>query len=395
MPDIEAPPAPGAQEPTGIQAALAAARETLADRGSLFSPEVEDTDDVDGTPPDDDGGEEAPADEGEEEAEEEDEELEEDPGDGLEDEEGEDEGEGEAEEEEVEAALFTATIPGRGPDDDDIEIEVTDQATADALNRLKNGYMRGDQFRDAMAEVTGAQEELYEIEEQFGVDPAGFVLQHLDEKHLATVALALVVEPKAWASLQKTLTRLIDNPQELRTLQAEAKSARLETKEALKEARTTRTRQNENAAALQGAIDRMVPEDMGESKRDRLIRDMTRDVVEHINRNKIEAMEPKDLVTVLADRLELNGIDPLEARSAVKDGSRTRSTPTTKKKKVGKPKSGKQLARASAKRRRVAAAPGAGKKAPPTQPKTLPAGQTIQERLKEVRKRGLGSILGR
>lgn len=291
---------------------------------------------------------------------------------------------------------FVAVLPGRGPDDDDIEIEVSDQATADRINHMRNGFMRGEQIRASIAELQGAQEELAVIEDQFAFDPAGFVLDNVDAKQMAQVTLGLLVQEGVWDALQKTINKLVDDPGELRTLRAEAKAARLETKDELKKLADTRKTQNANAAELRDAIDLIIPDTMDDAKRARLVADVSRDLVEHINSQNLKKLDPKSIVTIVADRLELHGIDPLDARKALKSGKPNRGGVSTKKKPKTKPKSGKQLRKASARRKKVAAAPGPGRKAAPTPPKKLQAGQTIKERIASIRKAGgLGKFLGR
>ena len=388
--------------------AIKKARENLRDKGTMFvAPEEEEKPEAKGEP--------------EAEAEDEDKEVEEEvvedetdeaekpddepPADEKEAEEPEDASKGEVDEAEKEPEevdkeaeddkTFTARLPGRFPDDDDVEIEVDDQKTAERINQLRNGFMRGEEVRKATDELQAAQGELAKIDEAFTIDPAGFVNDHIDAKIAPQVALALLVQPNIWKELEGTINTLLQNPQELRTLQAEAKAARLETKQMLKDKMETRKRQDENSKQVEEAIDLIAPEDMEESTRQVLIRDMIRDVMEHISRNKLEELKVKDVPMIVAERLRVNGLDPLQAQEAIKNGKRSRGKPSLKKKPKVPPKTGKQLVKASAKRKKVAAAPGAGKKAAPIEPKRLPAGQTIKERFAEVRKRGgLGNILG-
>jgi hypothetical protein len=391
--DQDTPP-----EPTGIAAAIAKARETLADKGTLGGDDDPPADPPDDEPEDEDQPEDEEdddelPDEDDDGEDEEEEEPEESEGDDGEDEESEEE-EGDEDEEE-EPKRFTASLPGRHPGDPDVEIEVDDQATAERINQLRNEGMRREQFDAGMAEITAAQEELAQIEEAFTIDPAGFVLDNLDEENAPNVALALLTEPKIWEALQSTVDALLSDPKELRTLQAEAKAARLETKQRLRDASERRKVQEANAREITGAIDVMIPEAMSQAQRSALVKDLTRDIKEHIERNNLQSLDVKDLPTIVSDRLQLNGIDPLEARKSIKNGKRSPAKPTTKKRSRQKPKSGKQLVKASAKRKKAAASPGPGKKAAPTDPKKLPAGQSIQDRIKAVRKAGgLGTFLG-
>ncbi len=196
----------------------------------------------------------------------------------------------------------------------------------------------------------------------------------------------------SWESLKAQIDRLFSDPQELRTAQAESKAARLEAKDKLEKRIEQRKENQETGTKLRDAIDLMVPETMAEKTREQLIADLTRDTSDHITRNKLVKLDVKDLVPILAARLESSGIDPLDARKAILNGSRSRGKISTKKGPKKKPKTGTELARASAKRKKVAAAPGPGKRAAPTQPTKLPAGQTIKERIAAAREHGIAAL---
>ena len=213
-----------------------------------------------------------------------------------------------------------------------------------------------------------------------------------NKEELAQVALALLTVPEVWERINAQVDKLFTNEGELRTLQAEMKANRLESKEKLQERAAQRKENAESGRKLAEAIDLMVPEELTDSKREQLIMDLTRDATDHISRNKLEKLDVRDLVPILASRLETNGIDPLDARKAIQNGSRSRGKISTKKGPKKKPKSGQELARRSAKRKKVAVAPGPGRKAAPTQPTKLPAGMTIKESIALARKKGLAAF---
>ena len=396
--------------PPTIEDALAQARATLEKKGTMMAMVDDDKDgdkeeDADGKEEGEGGEEDEEKEAGEEEGDEdaegdEDKEGDEsDEGDGA----GDDEGDGddvdgdeeEEEEEEEEKKRHTVKLPPREADGEDFEIEVDDEETAERLNQMRNGFMRGEEHREKEANLQIRENELAGISESFEVDPAGFLMEYVDAKDLPQVALAILVHEGVWEKLESVVDKLIGDPKELRTLQAEAKASRLETVAELQKTREARVEQSKNGQQLRDAIDLIVPEKMASAIRTQLVQDLTRDLVEHIQRNKLQTLEVKDIPTIVAARLETNGIDPLDARTAIKDGARSRGRLSTKKGPKKKPKSGKELVKASAKRRKVAAAPGAGKATAPTQPTKLPAGQTIKERLALVRKEGgLGKFLG-
>ena len=385
--------------PATIEEALAKAREVLADKGTMMAmvEESEDKEDADGE--EEAGGEEdEEKEEGEEEGEQEseDKEDEEDRGSDADDETDDVEGEEEKEEEEEEEKKpITVSVPGRHPNSEDIELEVEDEEIAERLAHLKSGFLRGEEVRERELAMTASEDAMAALSEEFAVDPAGFVMQYTENKEeLGNVALALLTVPEVWDAISGQVDKLFSDTGELRTLRAEIKANRLEAKDRLQKRAVLRKENAASGKKLGEAIDLMVPESIDGTKREQLITDLTRDTTDHITRNKLEKLDVKDLVTILAGRLETNGIDPLEARKAIQDGSRSRGKITTKKKRPEKkPKTGKELATASAKRKKVAAAPGPGKRAAPTQPTKLPAGMTIKESIELARKKGLAAFL--
>ena len=387
--------------PPNIADALARAREVLADKGTMMA--AADEEEGDGEE-EAEGKEDEEEEEGEEEGgetgedDEEDEEGKESDADDETDEveeEGEEEKEGEEEEEEEEKKdePITVSVPGRQPDDEDLEIEVDDQELAERINHLKNGFMRGEEVRKREGEIDASEGAMEELSDAFEIDPAGFVMQYVEEKDLPQVVLALLTQKPVWDALAETVDKLFGDAGELRTLQAESKAARLEARQSLQKRSEDRKQDAKRSKELSEAIDLMVPETMAEKAREQLVMDLTRDTTDHISRNKLGEFAVKDLVPLLAARLETNGIDPLDARKAIQNGSRSRGKISTKKGPKKKPKTGKELATASAKRKKVAAAPGPGKKAAPAQPTKLPAGQTIKERIAEAKKHGLAALL--
>lgn len=387
--------------PDTIADALARARETLADKGSMMAT-ADDDEGGDADEEDADGGEEEEG--GEEDQEEEageeeggddeggaDEEAGDSGDEGGDGEDGADEEDGS--EEDGDSKPITVKVPGRQPDDEDIELEVEDQETAERIQHMMNGFMRGEEVREREVAMNASEDSMAELSQAFEVDPAGFVMEYAEKDELPQVALALLTIPEVWSEVSAQVDKLFTNEGELRTLQAEVKANRLEAKDKLTKRSVERKENAENGRKLATAIDLMVPESMTDSRRDQLIADLTRDTTDHISRNKLGSLDVKDLVPILASRLETNGIDPLDARKAIQNGSRSRGKISTKKGLKKKPKTGQELAKASAKRKGAAAAPGPGKKAAPVQPTKLPAGQTIKERIAAARDKGLAAFL--
>lgn len=290
---------------------------------------------------------------------------------------------------------ITVSVPGRHPDDEDIEIEVDDTELAERIAHLKSGFLNGEQVRQRMGELDASEDAMEELSESFETDPAGFLMEYVEEKDLPAVVLALLTQKPIWDALADTVDKLFTDNAELRTVQAESKAARLEAKSKLEKRILERKAHQKNGKELHAALDLIIPEEMKEATAKQLMVDLTRDIEDHISRNKLGSLAVKDLVPILAGRLENAGIDPLEARKAIQNGSRSRAKVTTKKGPNKKTKSGSELAKASAKRKSVAAAPGPGKKAAPTQPTKLPAGQNLKERIAAAKKHGIAALIGR
>jgi hypothetical protein len=384
--------------PPTIEEALAKAREVLADKGTMMAmvDDKEEEDDAgsegESEAEEEEGGEEEAEEEGDQDAEGEEGETDAEGDAGDADDEV--EGEEEAEDEEAKDEPITVSVPGRHPNSEDIELVVEDKEIAERIAHLKSGFMRGEEVREREVAMGASEDAMAALSEEFAVDPAGFVMQYTENKEeLSQVALALLTLPEVWDSVSGQVDKLFSDTGELRTLRAEIKAGRLEAKDKLTKRSAIRKENAESGRKMADAIDLMVPDSIDGTRREQLITDLTRDTTDHITRNKLEKLDVKDLVPILAARLETNGIDPLDARKAVQDGSRSRGKITTKKRPEKKPKSGKELARASAKRKSVAAAPGAGKKAAPTQPTKLPAGMTIKESIALARKKGLAAFL--
>jgi hypothetical protein len=383
--------------PPTIEEALAKAREVLADKGTMMAmveeKEEEDAESESESEAESEEEEEQEGEQGEDEGGEE-REAEEDAEDAGSDADDEVEGEEESEEEEAEEGeTITVSVPGRHPNSEDIELEVEDKEVAERIAHLKSGFLRGEEVRERELAVGASVTAMEELSESFAVDPTGFIMEYTDKEELAQVALGLLVLPEVWDAISGQVDKLFSDTGELRTLRAEIKASRLEAKDRLTARSARRKSNSESGKKLGTAIDLMIPDSIDGTRREQLVRDLTRDTTDHITRNKLDSLDVKDLVPILAARLETNGIDPLDARKAIQDGSRSRGKITTKKRPEKKPKSGKELARASAKRKSVAAAPGAGKKAAPTQPTKLPAGMTIKESIDLARKKGLAAFL--
>ncbi len=180
--------------PPTIEDALAQARATLEKKGTMMAmvdddKTGDDEGDADGEKEGEGGEEDEEEEAGEEEGDKdaEGDEDEEDGGTDADDDADEVEGEEEDEKEDEDAddkKSHTVKLPSREADGEDFEIEVDDEETAERLNQMRNGFMRGEEHREKETNLQVRENELAGISESFEVDPAGFLMEYVDTKDL-------------------------------------------------------------------------------------------------------------------------------------------------------------------------------------------------------------------
>lgn len=72
---------------------------------------------------------------------------------------------------------YVVRLPGRNRDepDEEIPIDGLTQAQKERLAQMRNGYLRGEEYRQARAVVDSAYEELVEMQAEFAADPVHFL----------------------------------------------------------------------------------------------------------------------------------------------------------------------------------------------------------------------------
>ncbi len=301
------------------------------------------------------------------------------------------EGEGEGEGE-VDAELIVA-IAARREGDEDIEITVDDTETAERLRQLNNSAIRGEELKRQQAKVESDQAEIEDMESYISTDPAGFIINNVPPEVIEIVALTLITQKEIWEKVQPRLEQLQD-PQELRLIQAELKTERLEAEKLLGKRAEGRRHSKQQAKIILQGIDRMVPitDGITESRREAIIGSVQTAVAAAVREKRLTTIDVNDLPLLASAALRQHGIDPLAAAASLKDGG-GESEPGKKPPAKKKQKTAKQLKSASDKRKKAAASSPAGAGAPAAAPK-LPAGQTIAERIALAKEKGIGTLLG-
>ncbi len=302
---------------------------------------------------------------------------------------------------------FLVTLPGleeRG--EEPIELETGDKETFERINRLKNGYVSGQQLKAGHDENARKAADLVEVEDAISIDPTGFVLEHIPEQLQSEIAMQLLFEPSVLAKIAEklgagenptSLSEILENPDTLRITQAELKNQRLELRDQLRVHNEDQKAMRANGEAIATEIQSLIPEEITGSKRNLLFGDALRDVKDRCTRLKLRKLDPRDVKLIVADRFREQGIDFAKPRTNGEGSSPTRAAPTPGQPAAaatGGERTGTELVQARAVRRAAAASAPAGAGAPAAKPRPeLPP--TTEGRIALIRKIGLRAALGR
>lgn len=235
------------------------------------------------------------------------------------------------EDEEEDEDLVTLTFPGRKPDDPPVEITMTreeaeeqgydPQELVERNRQLNNGYAR----RQALqAERQEFEAERDEFMEGLRTDPAGFITQHVDPKLRAEVAetVLLELEPDEFKKVRDRVDKWSRNPENRESERTKAELRRLKAEKERREQGAQKDTVKENVRQIGTAVTDLVPEDMDDERAEKFFRIAVREIQDHIQREKLDVLEPEKVPEVLASSgvLEAYGLSP--------DGSATEGSPS-------------------------------------------------------------------
>ena len=285
-------------------------------------------------------------------------------------------------------------LPPRREGDEEVEIVAENLEVAERLRQLKNQAIAGGQLQEREAKVETDLAQIEEMELQIGTDPVGFILKNVPEQTIGLLTLALVTDQNVLASIKDQLFPALNDEKELRTLRAELKGERAEAKNSLRDAVEAKRYGKSQAKIIRGAIAQMVPvsDGISESRRTAIIQDLELAAATEVRSKQLQKVEPGDLPVLLSAKLRAHGIDPLAASKAITDGANSEVGSTSSPKKKAKRPTTKELKSAATRRKKAAAVTPPGGSAPATRPK-LPEGQTLSDRFKLAREKGLGALL--
>jgi hypothetical protein len=292
-----------------------------------------------------------------------------------------DEGDGSAEGEDV----FVLALPPRreGEADVDVEFRGLDQQTREDLARMRNGYMRGESFRQEMSQVSEIRDELLDIRDDLAQDPAGFILGHIHESFLPDTAR--VVLARLWEN-QEVADQLMDMIEGWNADPAKRAAFLQEQQTASQQRQQERPPVEVRRAgrALNNAILGLIPEGTPQPRGRGFFVAAGEALRAHIIENNLEQLDPKEVPGLLTPLLKGFGFEAPTPKAPPADAGRR--TPAAAAAAAAGPgtatatDTGKTLAAASARRRSLTGVAPAGPTPAVTRP-TPPPGQTVEQRL--------------
>jgi len=295
------------------------------------------------------------------------------------------EAEGEAEEGgEEEEEFVTVAIPGRRPNETK-EVAVS-KSLAEDLNRLRRGYLRGEQLRAQQNKLQEQQAENAIIDQQLEVDPAGFILERVHASTRREVLLALLTDPTLAADdqVRELLDQWDGDPDSRKDAAKRLQESRSQTV-ARRVAEKAATKEVARIAAHVAHL----AQDLDDERGDVFYKTSLTLVQQEAKRRGTVKLTDQEVTDLLKHHglLSAYGIT-VAAGKGSKPGSKAPSKVVTPEEARA---TGQQLVQNSVRRRSAAAVAPAGAGAP-SSATTLPKGQTIEERIETVRKRGLSSF---
>jgi len=314
------------------------------------------------------------------------------PGEEQEEEEEQKEGETKEGEEEQQPEAIVIALPELRRGQDPIELEVDEQEVADAINALIKGNARRDQFNRAMEDVQTQREELATVEDMLLVDPVNFVIDHVNPQVRTQIALHLMSLPEVYEEVVKQFTGPEGEEVDREKIALRLRSERTERKSESVPEIQARANARSQGRIIANAVEQMIPDTFEDDDAASLRDDMLRDLRDYVDQNNVTSLRPDELPGILERRLLQYGIEPEEAAellsanapAPIRGRSPSRSTAGGKNGGAPARSAGQRFKQGAENRRRAAAVPGTGAGAPPTRI-TLPAGQTIEQRVASMR----------
>jgi len=262
------------------------------------------------------------------------------------------------------------------------------------VRMLKNNGLRREEYNRQLGSLREQQVEVEEFVTRVQTDPVGLFIDNANpQTKEALVREVLLNEPELREKVSEELLDFDTNPATFQKAQAEAKALRLERQQELYQRQSEIRAAEAQAARVIQAVNQLIPGNAPEEDADAFFRDSMQYLEYVANKHGADQVTEQAVPELLRDRLRRYGLDKAEdaagdesedGASDAKKGSRSK-TATLEDAKEGQEK----VAAKSKKRKKVVAAAPAGAGAKSSTGIKPPKGQTVSERLKWAREKGI------
>ena len=196
------------------------------------------------------------------------------------------------------------------PNGQPIVINAPDAETFEALQRLQNGYMRGEQARAVSSEAREVIDEFEEFREGLRLDPLTTIESALTVDQAEMLVRSLVTHPALFQRLAADLEAIASGDEDaVQRLRERAESARHKLRDSARTELESQRAIKQNARDIQSVVGRLVPEGFTDEQREFFYRDARYDIQEWQARTGQSMVPPNMVAQILAPRLKLYGVD--------------------------------------------------------------------------------------
>ena len=305
--------------------------------------------------------------------------------------------EGEPAEEDVleeDEDVYEAKIPGRRDGDADIELEIAGLTSdeQEGLNRLRNGYMRGEDYRAQLAKFTDLRSEVETVAREMSMNPIGYINHSLEGDSKVELAKFLLTQDGVFDAVAPLLADWEQDPS-----RREGEAAKIE-RDILKNADKVRKTQDADDLARETG-DKItthledLAEGLSEQQFNRFMRFSLGDLREFVANNPKSALTLETVNDILGKTgmFDTFGITPHvpDANARPRPSkARSKGSATNARSKVDEASDAKEIRAKRARKRNVATTAPPGSGAPPVA-NPFKKGDSVEDRIAFIEKHGL------
>lgn len=222
---------------------------------------------------------------------------------------------GEGTGEEAQDDVVAWKLPGRQPDEDDIELALPRAALEEAgvdvdaiterFKQMRNGFMRGSEFRKERDVLLADRAEFDSIVAAVKADPVGFVTQTVQKPEFREAVardILLALDDEAFERVVQQVDGWIRDPRDRELERTKTENKRLSAERTREEQSGATKDDLEYAASIRDSIQEIIPAEWeGSGRDDRFFSYAVQALIDYTQKHDIEDLAPADVSRVLAE----------------------------------------------------------------------------------------------